>query len=91
MNYLNLTIAKINLMIAAGTTGEDFLTKSISILSTIAIGFGGLYAAWGGVILFSSIKDHNGPEIKNGLLQLIGGVGICAIGVMINGIDISFG
>ncbi len=91
MNYLNLALIKANLMIAAGTTGEDFLTKSINILSSIAIGFGGLYAAWGGVILFSSIKDHNGPEIKNGLLQLIGGVGICAIGVMINGIDISFG
>ncbi|BBK22624.1 hypothetical protein Aargi30884_15270 [Amedibacterium intestinale] len=91
MKFLGLAEVKANLMIAAGTTGEQFLSTAINGLSSIAIAFGGLYAAWGAVVLFSALKDHNGPDIKNGILQLIGGVGICAIGAMIRGITISFG
>lgn len=91
MNYLNLALIKANLMIAAGASGEDFLSKTISMASSAAIIFGTLYGAWGVVVFLSALKDHNGPDIKNGALQAISGAGICAIGVMINGIDISFG
>lgn len=91
MEFLGLNVLKTNLMIAEGTSGSQFLTTALNGLSSLAVGFGAIYAAWGGIVLFSALKDHNGPDIKNGLLQLIGGVGICAIGAMIKGISISFG
>lgn len=51
----------------------EFLNQLMSILSRGLIFAGSLYIVWNGVQLGFSIKDHNGPEMKQALLGVAGG------------------
>ena len=51
----------------------EFLNQLMSNLSRGLIFAGSLYIVWNGVQLGFSIKDHNGPEMKQALLGVAGG------------------
>lgn len=51
----------------------EFLNQLMEILSRGLIFAGSLYIVWNGVQLGFSIKDHNGPEMKQALLGVAGG------------------
>lgn len=51
----------------------EFLDQLMSILSKGIVFAGSLYIVWHGIQLGFSIKDHNGPEMKQALLGVAGG------------------
>lgn len=51
----------------------QFIDQLMGILSKGLIFAGSLYIVFHGVQLGFSIKDHNGPEIKQALLGVAGG------------------
>lgn len=51
----------------------EFLNQLMQILSRGLVFAGSLYIVWNGVQLGFSIKDHNGPEMKQALLGVAGG------------------
>ena len=51
----------------------EFLDQLMSILSKGIIFAGSLYIVWNGIQLGFSIKDHNGPVMKQALLGVAGG------------------
>ena len=51
----------------------EFINQLMQILSRGIVFAGALYIVWHGVQLGFSIKDHNGPEMKQALLGVAGG------------------
>jgi len=51
----------------------DLVTQIIGIVTTFAKLGGGLWAVWGAIVLAGGLKDHNGPDIKAGIWQILGG------------------
>lgn len=57
----------------------DVFNTVISTITTFVTAGGGLIAVWGGVILGTNLKDHNGPGIANGVWTMAGGGVIIAV------------
>lgn len=66
----------------------ELATGAIDLLSKAATIGGGIWAAWGLVVLGTGIKDHNGPGIQGGIWQLVGGLLIVAAGALIADVQI---
>lgn len=67
----------------------EAVTSIINILKTL-LTFGGIgYAVYNGFIVFANFKEHNGPEMKNGIMGVIGGAGIMAVAQLLGQIDFS--
>lgn len=94
MNLLTakLTHAYFNVVMMADESASavGFVTKSLSIMSNIAIGFGAIYAGWGAIQFFQGLKDKNGPDMTHGIWTFLSGAGIAAVGVFFATINIDF-
>ncbi|ASV81225.1 hypothetical protein [Enterococcus hirae] len=49
------------------------LEKVFSLLSNFTLVGGGLWLIWGTVILAGALKDKNGPQLQQGIWQIVGG------------------
>lgn len=58
----------------------ELFTKGMSLLSTAIIAGGSIYLAFGLIALGTGLKNHQGPEIRDGIFQVIGGVVIIVVG-----------
>lgn len=68
----------------------DFLAQGLNIVSKGAIAFGSLWTIWGIIVLGAGLKDHNGQDIRNGLLQAVGGALVITAAAWITQINVSF-
>lgn len=69
--------------------GVDTLNQAKSLLSKGAIAAGSILAVWGLVSLGLAFKDHNGPGIQQGIMQIIGGGIIIAAGTLVASVDLT--
>lgn len=69
----------------------DFLAQGLNIVSKGVIAFGSLWTIWGIIVLGAGLKDHNGQDIRNGLLQAVGGALVISASAWITQINVSFG
>ena len=68
----------------------DFLAPGLNIVSKGVIAFGSLWTIWGIIVLGAGLKDHNGQDIRNGLLQAVGGALVIYAASWITQINVSF-
>lgn len=68
----------------------DTITQVISILQKLFIAGGIGVAIYNLFVFGSNLKDHNGPEMKNALLGILGGAVIIACGALVGQIDLNF-
>lgn len=59
----------------------EFLNSILSIMSSVIVTGGTIYAAIGGVQLGLAIKDHQGPAIGTAAMQLAGAGAIILSGL----------
>lgn len=65
------------------TKGSILLKDIIDLMvKFISIG-GGLWLAWGLIVLAGGLKDKNGPALQSGIWQMVGGVLIMVSGGII--------
>ncbi len=70
---------------------EDYLGQGMSLISKGLIAFGGVWTIWGIVVLAGGLNEHNGQDIKQGMLRAVGGALIIAAAAWLTTIDFSFG
>ena len=51
----------------------DLLNQVLTLVTKFAIIGGGLWLVWGVVVLAGGLKDKNGPALKSGIWQIVGG------------------
>ena len=68
----------------------DFLAQGLNIVSKGVVAFGSLWTIWGIIVLGAGLKDHNGQDIRNGLLQAVGGALVISASAWITQINVSF-
>ena len=68
----------------------DFLAQGLTIVSKGVIAFSSLWTIWGIIVLGAGLKDHNGQDIRNGLLQAVGGALVISARAWITQINVSF-
>lgn len=68
----------------------DYLSQGMALISKGLIAFGGVWTVWGIVILASGLNEHNGQDIKQGMLRAIGGALIIAAAAWLTTIDFAF-
>jgi len=56
----------------------DILNSVVEIVTKFATIGGGFWAVWGVIILGTALKDKNGPDLRAGTWQTIGGAMIVA-------------
>ncbi|VTX70673.1 Uncharacterised protein [Enterococcus hirae] len=49
------------------------LEKVFRLVSNFTLVGGGLWLIWGTVILAGALKDKNGPQLQQGIWQIVGG------------------
>lgn len=62
-----------------------------SVLAPLSSGIkagGMLLLIWGGVKAAIALPNHNGPDVQNGLLGVVGGAVIIALGALVTSISI---
>lgn len=60
----------------------DLLNQVLTLVTKFATIGGGFWLVWGVIILATALKDKNGPELKTGIWQVIGGGMIIAAAQM---------
>lgn len=66
------------------------LTDVLDLIKNFAMVGGGLWLVWGVIVLAGGLKDHNGPALKSGIWQIIGGamiIGAAALFAQVTKID----
>ncbi|WP_429960182.1 hypothetical protein [Enterococcus sp. AZ012] len=51
----------------------DLLKNVFELISKFTMVGGGLWLIWGTVILAGALKDKNGPQLQQGIWQIVGG------------------
>ena len=69
----------------------NFLEKGFEIISKGLIAFGGAWTVWGIVVMAGGLNDHNGQDIKQGVLRAVGGALIIAAAAWLTTINVNFG
>lgn len=69
---------------------ENYLGQGMQLISKGLIGFGAVWTIWGIVVLAGGLNEHNGQDIKQGMLRAIGGALIIAAAAWLTTIDFSF-
>lgn len=65
------------------------LTSILDLIEKALFLGGSVLAVFGGVTVGTNLKDHNGPAITGGILQIAGGVLIIACGVLFSQISVA--
>jgi hypothetical protein len=67
----------------------DVTLSSVLTPLSGAIKAGGmLLLVWGGIKAAIALPNHNGPDVQNGLLGVVGGAAIIAMGALVTSISI---
>ncbi len=61
-------------------SGEQMLTKLLSLMSKWVIVGGGVLVVFGAIKLAGSMSDHDGQGIRQGIFQMAGGAVVSAAG-----------
>lgn len=69
----------------------NYLEKGFEIISNGLIAFGGVWTVWGIVVMAGGLNDHNGQDIKQGVLRAVGGALIIAAAAWLTTINVNFG
>ena len=69
----------------------NYLEKGFEIISKGLIAFGGVWTGWGIVVMAGGLNDHNGQDIKQGVLRAVGGALIIAAAAWLPTINVNFG
>ena len=69
----------------------NYLAQGLSIISKGLVAFGSVWTVWGIIVFAGGINEHNGQDIKQGILRAIGGALIIAASVWLGSIDVNFG
>ena len=69
----------------------NYLEKGFEIISKGLIAFGGVGTVWGIVVMAGGLNDHNGQDIKQGVLRAVGGALIIAAAAWLTTINVNFG
>ena len=69
----------------------DYLAQGLSIISKGLIVVGGVWTVWGIVVLASGLNDHNGQDIKQGILRAVGGALVIVAAGWLASMNVSFG
>lgn len=69
----------------------NYLEKGFEIISKGLIAFGGAWTVWGIVVMAGGLNDHNGQDIKQGVLRAVGGALIIAAAAWLTTINVNFG
>lgn len=69
----------------------NYLEKGLEIISKGLIVFGGVWTVWGIVVMAGGLNDHNGQDIKQGVLRAVGGALIIAAAAWLTTINVNFG
>lgn len=52
---------------------SDLLKQVFDLVSKFTLVGGGLWLIWGTIILAGALKDKNGPQLQQGIWQIVGG------------------
>lgn len=69
----------------------NYLEKGFEIISKGLIAFGSVWTVWGIVVIAGGLNDHNGQDIKQGVLRAVGGALIIAAAAWLTTINVNFG
>lgn len=69
----------------------NYLEKGFEIISKGLIAFGGVWTVCGIVVMAGGLNDHNGQDIKQGVLRAVGGALIIAAAAWLTTINVNFG
>lgn len=69
----------------------NYLGEGFNIISKGLIAFGGVWTVWGIVVMGGGLNDHNGQDIKQGVLRAVGGALIIAAAAWLTTINVNFG
>lgn len=69
----------------------NYLEKGFEIISKGLIAFGAVWTVWGIVVMAGGLNDHNGQDIKQGVLRAVGGALIIAAAAWLTTINVNFG
>ena len=69
----------------------NYLSDGFKIISQGLIAFGGVWTVWGIVVLAGGLNEHNGQDIKQGMLRAIGGALIIFAAGWLTTINVNFG
>ena len=64
----------------------DTLNTVLTTLTQFVTMGGGVLCVWGAVVLGSSLNDHNGPGIQQGIWRMVGGGVIIAAAALFSSI-----
>lgn len=74
-----------------GEKKMNYLGEGFNIISKGLIAFGGVWTVWGIVVMAGGLNDHNGQDIKQGVLRAVGGALIIAAAAWLTTINVNFG
>ena len=74
-----------------GIKKMNYLGEGFNIISKGLIAFGGVWTVWGIVVMAGGLNDHNGQDIKQGVLRAVGGALIIAAAAWLTTINVNFG
>ncbi|PWF27076.1 hypothetical protein DD236_01320 [Ancrocorticia populi] len=60
----------------------NMLEQVLDLFQKFVVIGGALWLAWGAIVAGIGLKDSNGPDIKSGLWQVVGGGMIIAAGAL---------
>ena len=69
----------------------NYLGEGFNIISKGLSAFGGVWTVWGIVVMAGGLNDHNGQDIKQGVLRAVGGALIIAAAAWLTTINVNFG
>lgn len=74
-----------------GEKKMSYLGDGLKIISQGLVVFGSAWSVWGIVVFAGGLNDHNGTDIKQGILRAVGGALIIFAARWLAGIDVNFG
>ena len=69
----------------------NYLGEGFNIISKGLIAFSRVWTVWGMVVMAGGLNDHNGQDIKQGVLRAVGGALIIAAAAWLTTINVNFG
>lgn len=70
---------------------SNYLQQGMNLISSGLLAFGAVWTIWGIVVFAGGLNEHNGQDIKQGMLRAIGGALIIAAAAWLTQINFNFG